>query len=275
MATKKPMWRPCRIGSPQKTLSFAPSAIGFVTRHGLLRWILKRPLEPDQVAADPERRPVEHDRRDHLVGADRRLEDSGDSGPQSTRESPGAGGENDVRNVRQIRHRHSNLRCGDHPGDVLALAADVEEPAPEREGHRETDEDQRRRDDQRLLEVEGRSEPLLAANPGEEPVEAGAVEDRLVGVDRVLAGCEEDDEPSDEEGEQRCEDRCDDSACPRVEVDAGGHAGHRVGVRRRFRLGRRCGVAHDATSSILPPVIAIPSSSSLTSGPYSATICPS
>ena len=55
------------------------------------------------------------------------------------------------RNVQQIRHRHSDLRCSDHPGDVLALAADVEHPAAEREGDRETDEDQRGRDDQRLL----------------------------------------------------------------------------------------------------------------------------
>ena len=40
------------------------------------------------------------------------------------------------------------------PDEVLALAADVEEAAAEGERDREPDEDQRRRRDQRLLQVE-------------------------------------------------------------------------------------------------------------------------
>ena len=44
----------------------------------------------------------------------------------------------------------------DRADDVLAVAADVEQAGPEREGHREAGEDQRRGDDQRLLEVRGR-----------------------------------------------------------------------------------------------------------------------
>ena len=58
------------------------------------------------------------------------------------------------------------------PDDVLPLAADVEEPAPEGERDGEAREDERRRDDQRLLHVERRGLPLRSADPGEEPVEA-------------------------------------------------------------------------------------------------------
>ena len=41
------------------------------------------------------------------------------------------------------------------PDDVLALAADVEHAAAERERHREAREDERHGDEERLLEVEG------------------------------------------------------------------------------------------------------------------------
>ena len=71
--------------------------------------------------------------------------------------------------------------------DVLALAADVEEAAAERERDGEAGEDQRRRDDQRLLQVERRVRGVAAGDPGEEPVEPGAVEDRPVGGERVAA----------------------------------------------------------------------------------------
>ena len=44
---------------------------------------------------------------------------------------------------------------------------------------------------------------VLSRDPGEEPVEPGAVEDRLVGRERVLARRDEHDEPADQEREQR------------------------------------------------------------------------
>ena len=46
--------------------------------------------------------------------------------------------------------------------EVLALAADVEQAAAEGERHRQAGEDQRRRDDQRLLEVQRRDRAVLA-----------------------------------------------------------------------------------------------------------------
>ena len=71
--------------------------------------------------------------------------------------------------------------------EVLALAADVEQAAAERERDRQAGEDQRRRHDQRLLQVQRRDGAVLGADPREEPVQPGAVEDRLVGRDRVVA----------------------------------------------------------------------------------------
>jgi hypothetical protein len=50
------------------------------------------------------------------------------------------------------------------------LTADVEHAAAERERNREPGEDQRRRDEQRLLDVELGRDPLVAGDPGEEPV---------------------------------------------------------------------------------------------------------
>ena len=63
--------------------------------------------------------------------------------------------------------RHAGERRADPHGDVgadevLALAADVEQPAAEGEGDREAGEDQRRGGDQRLLEVERRGRALVA-----------------------------------------------------------------------------------------------------------------
>ena len=49
----------------------------------------------------------------------------------------------------------------DRADDVLALAADVEQAAAERERDREAGEDQRRRLDQRLLQVQRRDRAVL------------------------------------------------------------------------------------------------------------------
>src|ERR671924_379799 len=249
--------------------------------HGLLRRILERPLEADEIAPDPERDPVQHDRRDHLVRANGRLQDPGDPRPERARERAGNHAEDDVRDVRHVRRGDSDLGADDHPDDVLTLDADVEEAAAEGEGDGEAAEDQRRRDDQRLLEVEAGAEALPAGirplDPREEPVQAGAIEDRAVGVERVLPGREEDDESADEERERRGQQRRDDPAGPLVEGQPRGDARNRLQVGRRPRLGRWRGVAHDAAAACwtVPPGIAMPSCSSVTSGPYSATIRPS
>ncbi len=104
----------------------------------------------------------------------------------------------------------------DEPDPVLALAADVEEPAAEGEGDREAREDERGHQDERLLEVVGGVRSRLAGHPREEPVQAGSGEDRLVGGDRVAAG-DRDDEPADEEGERGRGERDENSAEPRRE----------------------------------------------------------
>ena len=45
----------------------------------------ERPLEAEEVRADPDRDPVEHDRRDHLVGPGRRFQEAGDPAPDRAR----------------------------------------------------------------------------------------------------------------------------------------------------------------------------------------------
>ena len=82
-AMKIPMCRPCSSGSPQKTGQLGARHDVAGHRHRLLRrvGVLQRAVELEQVDADPDRDPVEHDRRDHLVGADRRLQQPGDPRP--------------------------------------------------------------------------------------------------------------------------------------------------------------------------------------------------
>jgi hypothetical protein len=87
-----------------------------------------------------------------------------------------------VGHVRQVGQPDPDLRGRDHSHDVLALAADVEEAAAEGERDGEAGQDQRRRHDQRLLEVQSSEVALFALHPREEPVQPGPVEDRLVGV---------------------------------------------------------------------------------------------
>ena len=56
------------------------------------------------------------------------------------------------------------------PDDVLALAADVEHAAAEGERDREPGEDQRRRDDQRLLQVDAAARLGVVDVPGNQTV---------------------------------------------------------------------------------------------------------
>ena len=153
-------------------------------------------------------------------------------------------------------------RC--HEADpVLALPANVEEPASESESHRDTGQDQRRHQDERLLEIVRRGIASIAGDPREEPVETRALEDGLVGAHRVVAR-EQDDKAADQEGERRCGERNENTADPGREP---------LRYRRLSPLGLGRPRCHAAR--FRPPVIAIPSSSSETPGSYSPTIRPS
>ena len=61
---------PAAAGSPQKTGSFALVGDVVRDRHRRVLAVLERPAVAEEVRADPDRDPVEHDRRDHLVRAD-------------------------------------------------------------------------------------------------------------------------------------------------------------------------------------------------------------
>ena len=100
-----------------------------------------------------DRDPVEHDRRDHLVGADGGAEEAGDAAPERSAKDAGQDAEADVERPAQPLQVRPDEQGEDEPDPVLALAADVEEAAPEREGDGERGEDQRRRGPERLLEV--------------------------------------------------------------------------------------------------------------------------
>ena len=94
-------------------------------------------------------------------------------------------------------------------------------------------------------------------DPGEEPVEAGAREDRLVGGEGVVPG-RDDDETADEEREDGRRERREEPAESRVPAADDLVAG--AGVRA---------LAHAAVAFRFPPTMAKPISSSETSGLYS------
>ena len=130
----------------------------------------------------------------------------------------------------------------------------------------------------RLSAAVARSRP---GHPREEPVEAGAVEDRAVGGERVVAG-REHDEAADREREERGEER-DDEAARRAGRAPSAPRGSAPCRRRRLRRapsgcsGGSAAAGRRSRAPPLrpPPVIAMPSSSSVTSGGCSPTISPS
>src|SRR5581483_2142972 len=119
-------------------------------------------------------------------------------------------------------------------------------------------------------------DPRVVAPDVEEPVEARAVEDRVVDLDRVLAGDEHDEaagEERDHDGDER-RDGAGQPPEPRREVLL---RLRRPARRRRLLelLGQQL-VAHAASAPPRrPPVIAKPSSSSVALGGNSPTIRPS
>ena len=117
----------------------------------------------------------------------------------------------------------------------------------------------------RLSAAVVRSSPVVH---GKQPVQAGAVEDRLVGGDRVVAG-DEDDQAADQEGEHGREQRDDDAAALHVGRQPRGRGGgRRLGPAPRRRAPGPPGstgsgpLTPRASRRRPPPVIAIPSSSS-------------
>ena len=93
----------------------------------------------------------------------------------------------------------------------------------------------------------------------------------------------EHDDPGDQEGEEGRHDRGDEPAGALVEGERGGDARGVVAavplllgaLLRLDSVGVARRVGHAATSWRRPPVIAIPSCSSVTPGPYAPTIRPS
>ena len=242
---KRPTWRPWSSGSPQNTGSFAPSAMSLEIGTEVSVSLCSGPPRPNR------KTPVQIAIQLSMI-VEITSWAPGDGLQQARDRPPGraseAGRHHREQDVGQGGHRRE--RGADPDGEVgadevLALAADVEEAAAEGEGDRQAGEDQRRRGEQRLLEVQLGDDPVVLADPREEPVEPGAVEDRLVGLDRVAAGGEHD-EAADDEGEEDRDDRRDDPAAAQVGRQAArdGDGGVAVGLG-----------AHAAASLRPPPVM--------------------
>src|SRR6185503_1710269 len=140
--------------------------------------------------------------------------------------------------------------------EVLALATDVEHPAAEGEGDGERREHERRRDDQRLLQVECGAEALVSLHPREEPAQPGAGEDCLVRGEGVVPG-RDHDEAADEERQDRGRERREEATEPRIP------AAQLLVAAAGFRS-----FAQAAVAFFFPPTIAKPISSSETSAVY-------
>ena len=199
------------------------------------------------------------------------------------------------RKSRQLGQRRADPNAHDRADEVLALPADVEHPAAEGERDREPGEDEPHPDDERLLQVDcrqrlevvhvprkpdvglGERNPQLVGPDLEEPVEARAFEDRLVRVEGVLPGRGQDDEATDQKREDRRHERHDEPAGLLRNRQPGGEAlrvaalWRLVPAVRRRPDRRRVRSAH-ATAFLPAPVIAMPSSSSVTPGANSPTI---
>jgi hypothetical protein len=111
---------------------------------------------PDEPAAHPDGDPVQHDRRDHLVRSGDRLQQSGDARVRRAGESRHGDRKHDMPWSVHRHERRADPQSEDRADDVLALAADVEEPAAESDGDREPAEDECCGQQQRLLQIRRR-----------------------------------------------------------------------------------------------------------------------
>ena len=155
-------------------------------RDRLVHVVLELAAAPDHRLRDVDRDPVEHDRRDHLVGPDGRLQEARDRGPERACERGEDDREDDVENraesvdldgwpassfARPVsRHRWKN----EVPTQTPMLAPTMYWPWPPmlKRPHRKANATASPvrisgvGQDQRLLEVERRVRPLLAEHPG-------------------------------------------------------------------------------------------------------------
>ena len=258
-AMKMPTCRPCSCASPQNTGSFAPATTsldtGTSTRAGSS--FCSGPPRPN--TQTPTQIAVQLSMIVVITSLVPATAFSRPAMPAHTAT------EHDAREPRHdhVQQRGHPVERGadpdgeDRADDELALAADVEQAAAERERHRQAGEDQRRRDDQRLLEVQRREDAVVLRQPREDPVEAGALEDRRVGLDRVVAGDQHHQAAGDERDEHG-DERRDEPAAAQIDRCPVGDGE----VGREF-LG---GVAHAASVPRPPPVMYTPKSSSEDSG---------
>nr|WP_228431015.1 hypothetical protein [Baekduia soli] len=213
-----------------------------------LRAVLQRATELEEVHPEPQRDVVEHDRGDHLVGAGRGAQGAGDPGPRGPRQRGQHHREDDVQPARHPGPRGADPDRDDAADGVLALAADVEQAGAEGVGDGQADEDQRRGDQQRLLEVDRRRVAVGARGPREQPLQARAVEDRLVGVDRVVARGQHDQAAGQERDDHR-QDRGEDPASAQLGRQARGDGGPGAEVE----LGLGAGLGRGVTLTPRPP----------------------
>ena len=271
-AMNSPMCRPCSSGSPQNTCSLRARHDVVGHRDVGLPGVLQRASEAEEVDAHPDRDPVEHDRRDHLVRARRGAQDPRDPAPQRAARQRGEDRQDDVQELGHAVERRADPHRRDRAGDVLPLAADVEQAGAEGQRDGEAGEDERPGLQQRLLEVHRRDGPVRTGDPGEEPLKAGALPDRVVRRQRVAAG-DEHHQAAQEEGDDRGEDGHEPAAGAQVVGDARPHAGRRGrrldGLGGRGLDGRTSGRGRPS-----PPVISRPISSSVAVGGSSPTIRP-
>ena len=196
------------------------------------------PAHGEEVLRRVDRDPVEHDRGDHLVRSAVGLEPARDAGPDRAADACGDGRQDHAARSADML-RHDQRTHGSDP--ELARAADVEEPAAEREGDGEAGEHERREQHERRDEVVLGQERVdaerIAGDQVERPVEAGADDEILVDVERVRAR-EGHREAADDQREEDRQQREPELAHRRRPQGALDHAG------------------------TLPPVMATPSSRS-------------
>ena len=223
------MWSPCSSGSPQKTDSFAFSTTSFETGTDSLRSFWSGPPWPKAQL------PIQYAIQLSMIVvitswaptvAFRKPAIPAQAAPASAARAIAT----TMCSLPPRPAHEEPTQTDDHRADdVLALAADVEHAAAERERDREAGEHERRGDQQRLLQVVGRLRLDIVDVPGEpdrgvgerhaelvradleEPAQAGAVEDLLVGRQGVVAG-RRDHDPADEEGEDGGQQGCDHPA---------------------------------------------------------------
>ena len=127
-------FRPNRIGSAALPTSAVRAKLG----PGDLEDVV------DEADDDEERQRVEHDRRDHLVGARERLERARDEPVERPAERAGHQRYGDRDGHRLIGDRGADERRDEPADEHLAGPADVEEPGLEPDPDRETGQDQGR-----------------------------------------------------------------------------------------------------------------------------------